>query len=59
MGGALIYSGFLAFLSVILIFIPMMYYRANQEEKLLTSEFSEYPNYKQKTGMFFPKIFKT
>ena len=55
LGGSLIYHSYFAFLSVILMFIPMMYYRANQEERLLSSEFSEYVTYKQKTGMFFPK----
>jgi protein-S-isoprenylcysteine O-methyltransferase Ste14 len=55
-GGCLIYVNYISFLSVMFIFIPMMYYRARQEEKLLTLEFAEYSNYKRQTGMFFPKI---
>lgn len=58
MGGGLIYSSYFAILSVLVIFIPMMYYRAKQEEKLLLTEFVEYLNYIQKTGMFFPKFFR-
>jgi protein-S-isoprenylcysteine O-methyltransferase Ste14 len=55
-GGSFIYLHYLAFLSVIFIFIPMMYYRARQEEQLLLSEFPEYLKYTQQVGMFFPKI---
>ncbi len=56
-GGSLIYAGYFSLLSVFFIFVPMMYYRARQEERLLTSEFSEYTDYKKQTGMFFPKLF--
>jgi protein-S-isoprenylcysteine O-methyltransferase Ste14 len=57
-GGCLIYSDYIALLSVVFIFIPMMYYRAKQEEALLLSEFTEYSEYQKHTGMFFPKIRK-
>jgi protein-S-isoprenylcysteine O-methyltransferase Ste14 len=57
-GGSLIYIDYLAFISVIFIFLPMMYYRAKQEENMLSAEFSRYSNYKLNTGMFFLKIFK-
>jgi protein-S-isoprenylcysteine O-methyltransferase Ste14 len=55
-GGCLVYSNYPALLSVVFIFIPMMYYRARQEEALLVSEFTEYSDYQKQTGMFFPKI---
>jgi len=35
-----------------------MYYRAKQEEKFLQEEFAEYKEYKKKTGMFFPKLWR-
>ncbi len=57
-GGSFIYFNYFAFLSVLFVFIPMMYYRAMQEEKLLVSEFNEYMKYKSQVGMFFPKLFK-
>ena len=56
-GAALIYGNWLAFLSVLVIFVPMMIYRAKQEEKLLCEEFPEYAGYQRKTGMLFPKIY--
>ena len=55
-GGCLIYTDYIALLSVVFIFIPMMYYRAKQEEKLLGNEFTGYSEYLKRTGMFFPKI---
>jgi protein-S-isoprenylcysteine O-methyltransferase Ste14 len=57
-GGCLVYSNYIALLSVVFIFIPMMYFRAKQEETLLLAEFAEYSDYQKQTGMFFPKIFK-
>ncbi|MDD5031661.1 MAG: isoprenylcysteine carboxylmethyltransferase family protein [Patescibacteria group bacterium] len=57
-GASLIYFNPLAFGVNALIFIPFMYYRAKQEENLLTKEFENYKNYQIKVGMFFPKIFK-
>ena len=56
--GSLIYTNYVAFLSIIFIFLPMMYYRARQEEQVLCTEFPDYREYKQKTGMFFPKLIK-
>ena len=56
-GVALIFCNWLALLSVLAIFVPMMIYRAKQEEKLLCEEFSAYIDYQRKTGMLFPKIF--
>jgi protein-S-isoprenylcysteine O-methyltransferase Ste14 len=56
-GSSLIYINPAAFLANTLIFIPMMLYRARQEEKLLLIEFVEYIDYRKTTGMFFPKLF--
>ena len=56
-GASFIYFNWLAFLLNTTIFIPMMYYRAKQEEKILSEKFPEYKDYAKKTGMFFPKIF--
>lgn len=55
-GASIIYSNYLAFLSNLFVFVPFMYYRAKQEENLLTKEFKNYKNYQLKVGMFFPKI---
>lgn len=51
-----IYANWLIILVTIFIFIPFMYYRAKQEENLLSKTFPEYQIYKKITGMFFPKI---
>jgi protein-S-isoprenylcysteine O-methyltransferase Ste14 len=58
MSGCLIYSNFIALLSTVFVFIPMMYYRARQEEKVLSSEFKGYQEYRQRVGMFFPKLLR-
>jgi protein-S-isoprenylcysteine O-methyltransferase Ste14 len=55
-GACLVYPNYLAFLANTFIFIPFMYYRAKQEEKLLSKTFKEYEIYKKKVGMFFPKL---
>lgn len=57
-GGCLVYRSLSGFFSVVFVFIPFMYYRAKQEEALLSQTFWEYASYKKSTGMFFPKIFK-
>jgi len=54
-GACLVYFNFYAFLLNTFVFLPFMYYRAKQEERMLEQEFSEYKNYKIKTGMFFPR----
>ena len=56
--GSLVYLNWAAFLATNLVFIPLMYYRAKQEEQVLARHFKEYERYKKNTGMFFPKIFK-
>lgn len=55
---SIIYLNWLAFLLNTLIFIPFMYYRAKQEEKLLIERFKEYNKYVKEVGMFFPKLIK-
>ncbi|MFA7244752.1 MAG: isoprenylcysteine carboxylmethyltransferase family protein [Candidatus Magasanikbacteria bacterium] len=55
-GSCLVYSNYLAFLAHAFIFIPFMYYRAKQEEKLLSQTFIEYKKYQKEVGMFFPKF---
>jgi protein-S-isoprenylcysteine O-methyltransferase Ste14 len=57
-GACLVYRNLLCFSAVTFIFIPFMYYRAKQEETLLIQTFSEYNDYKKRTGMFLPKIIK-
>jgi protein-S-isoprenylcysteine O-methyltransferase Ste14 len=55
-GSAMVYSNWLAFLANTLVFVPAMYYRAKQEERLLIQEFFAYKDYQRKVGMFFPKV---
>ena len=55
-GACLVYPNYLAFLCNSIIFVPFMYYRAKQEEKLLMEQFDEYKYYKKTTGMLFPKL---
>lgn len=55
-GGVLLFRNYVDFITVSLIFIPFMYYRAKQEEKLLLLTFDEYASYQKKVGMFFPKF---
>lgn len=55
-GGSFIFLNYVAFLLNTLVFIPFMYYRAKQEEQLLSESFPEYDEYKSKVMMFFPKI---
>lgn len=54
-GGCLIYSNWLGAVLVSAVFVPMMNYRAGQEEALLLQTFSQYGAYKQKAGRFLPK----
>jgi protein-S-isoprenylcysteine O-methyltransferase Ste14 len=53
---SIMYFNWVAFLLNTIIFIPFMYYRAKQEEELLSKEFKEYRKYKMEVGMFFPKL---
>jgi protein-S-isoprenylcysteine O-methyltransferase Ste14 len=56
LGGSAAYRNWLAASLTACIFIPFMYYRAKQEEKLLREEFADYQKYIEATGMFFPKL---
>ncbi len=57
-GSCLVYPNYLAFLANSFVFIPFMYFRAKQEEILLSQTFEDYEQYKKEVGMFFPKIIK-
>ena len=57
-GGSVAYRNWLSAVLTAFVFIPFMYYRAKQEEMLLTEEFAEYAEYKKNTGMFFPKLWR-
>ncbi|MCC6442227.1 MAG: isoprenylcysteine carboxylmethyltransferase family protein [Armatimonadetes bacterium] len=54
--GSLIYRNWGAFLATSLIFLPAMFLRARQEEAFLVERFPDYPAYRSRVGMFFPKI---
>ncbi len=56
--GGMIYNNWAVMAANAFVFIPFMVYRAKQEETLLMEQFKEYKEYREKTGMFFPKIFK-
>lgn len=53
----LVYSNYLMLILTLLIFLPMMIYRAKQEEELLEKKFNNYKEYKEKVWMFLPKLF--
>jgi protein-S-isoprenylcysteine O-methyltransferase Ste14 len=54
-GSAVVYSNLAAILATSVVFIPFMYYRASQEEKILSAVFKDYVHYQKTTGMLFPK----
>jgi protein-S-isoprenylcysteine O-methyltransferase Ste14 len=56
-GGCLVHPNYLAIILNTFVFIPAMFYRAKQEEKMLSKQFKEYKKYQKKVGMFFPKFF--
>jgi protein-S-isoprenylcysteine O-methyltransferase Ste14 len=55
-GASLVYLNWAAFLANSCIFVPMMYYRARQEETLLIEHFRNYRAYRQQVGMFWPRF---
>ena len=57
-GGSIAYGNWLSAVITAFVFIPFMYYRAKQEEVLLTEEFAEYTEYVKKVGMFFPAFWR-
>jgi protein-S-isoprenylcysteine O-methyltransferase Ste14 len=57
-GACLIYRNWAATLAVTLIFLPMMIYRARQEEEALAQQFPDYAAYQRRVGRLLPKIAK-
>lgn len=57
-GACLVYRNIYCLIAVTVIFVPFMHYRAKQEETMLMQRFSEYAEYREMTGMLFPKIIK-
>jgi len=55
-GVSLVFQSWLIFVLTLVIFLPMMHYRARQEEKALKRKFIDYKDYKKEVGMFFPYI---
>ncbi len=53
---SIIYFNVAAFFLNTLVFVPMMYYRAKQEEKFLSEQFKNYKDYQKEVGMFIPKF---
>lgn len=58
LGGALFYTNPMCAILTVVVFIPFMYYRARQEERMLLKEFDDYSAYRKDTGMFFPKLWR-
>ena len=55
-GASIAYANALGVLLMSAVFVPMMFFRARQEEVVLSGVFAEYADYKKRTGMFLPKI---
>jgi len=55
-GNALMYSNWLAALLTAAVFVPMMDFRARQEEKILSETFDGYAEYMKTTGRLFAKF---
>jgi len=56
LGNALMYSNWLAGVLTAVVFVPMMEFRARQEEKILTETFDGYADYMKTTGRLFVKL---
>ncbi|MGF6905776.1 methyltransferase family protein [Fusobacterium sp. PH5-44] len=54
-GGSIIYTNWTSFIATTIIFVPMMNYRAAQEEYYLEKKFDNYKEYKKFAGRFLPK----
>ena len=58
-GGSLIYANPLSLVLTLVVFVPMMYVRAKKEDALLLANFTkEYEDYRSRTGMFFPRVWR-
>lgn len=56
LGAALMYANIAGLLANVLIFAPLMFYRARQEEVFLSEAFADYEMYRRQVGMFFPRL---
>jgi protein-S-isoprenylcysteine O-methyltransferase Ste14 len=54
LGASMVFQNWLSLLATVLLFIPGMFYRAQQEEKALLARFPDYERYRERTGMLFP-----
>jgi len=54
-GASIVYLNLLALAVTYLVFLPMVYYRARQEEAMLIDDLPGYRGYMQRVGMFWPK----
>ena len=57
-GGSIAQGNWISIALTAFMFVPMMVYRAKQEETLLRETFAEYDEYAKTTGMFFPKLWR-
>jgi len=57
-GAGFVYCNYTVLLANTLLFIPIMTFRAKQEEKFLSIKFEGYKTYMKNTGRFFPKLLK-
>jgi len=57
-GGSLAYLNWLTAVLTAVVFIPMLNYRAKQEEVMLGEAFPEYTAYMEAVGRFYPKIWR-
>lgn len=56
-GFSFLFFNIAVFVLTTIVFIPFMIFRANQEDKMLADTFNgAFEEYKNKTGMFFPKM---
>lgn len=56
LGVGLVYANGLVLILTAAIFIPMMIFRARQEEAQLIQMFPEYADYRRRAGMFLPRL---
>lgn len=56
LGGALVFRNVLMLLATLAVFVPAMFIRASQEERMLRSRFPEYADYQARVGMLFPRL---
>lgn len=54
-GAGLVYLNLAALAATYLVFLPMVYYRARQEEAMLLDDLPGYRDYMQRVGMFWPR----